>query len=201
MSTKPYGLDNVRAEKAATGTEHGECLRDLWLLTRQTEDRHHEVVELADRCIAYARAGSPCDLDGHSIYPLRKFVNARWTMHSVKEMSGVFAAYVANGFIDVNASLGGTPALTWAILKANLHTSEHLVLHGADVAKATGGDDLVDYMDIHYGFDFAKMPGPQEKAEATARLLAAKMSWDIQRGVRADAPGALPGNHLRRLGI
>lgn len=201
VNSGTYGVDNLRAEKAATGTEHGECLRSLWLMTREPAARHHEVVALAERCIAYANEGSPCELNGQALYPLRKFSNARWNERSAKEMSGVFAAYVANGFINVNASWEGAPALTWAIRRGNLHTCEHLVQHGADLARAADGEEFIAYVAANYGRDFPIPKPPEEKAEAIAKMLAAKMSLDIKSRLGTDVPAATPRRQQRRVGI
>ncbi|MEJ6002587.1 hypothetical protein [Paucibacter soli] len=158
---------------------HGEHFIVLWELTREPESRRDDLERVAQDCIDLANVGVDCLKKGRPHLAIRKFINAFWNDRSVDTMARVFKAYVDTGIIDVDQALDGELALAGAILNGNIHTAEHLVLHGASTV-GQDGQCLIDLARTHFGRDSIFKAPPEDQEKAAARLLAASLKHQIQ---------------------
>lgn len=212
----PAAVHTIRFQHLfSLATKFGPDAEDMALMT-----------ELSAACIDFAKRGIGCAHE-HEDYIMVMFASRIWGRDErvCALMADVFKAYVDARLAimdkpmetpkEWNGELNGVYPLAHAVLNANLPCAEALIVNGADMSPL-GAVDLVQSVMLTYGLQsgFAGDRTPTVRSEAAARLMAAKMSRDIQAQGRdskaadsvgldpvgLDAAPAAPGRQ-RRMGI
>lgn len=191
---------------------HAKLLYVLFDLALESKVDPEKVTSFANGCIEFARRGDPCHLGDIKDAAVLKFINCSWGQHQVvhEALARVFDAYVQLGVIQLSKRLDKITKSNWgnmhplpqAILKGNMDTAERMVLHGAVVLERAGGEilDMGKYAMRVYGIHDSNnvARGPDGRARAAARLVAASMSRGIGLHLGGDgvSQGAGPGHDV-----
>lgn len=185
---------------------HGECLEELWDLSRSYDRNRTDFISLAHYCMGLADSGVPCELRGITDYAAVKFTAAMWSDKVADTMAAVFEAYVKFGYIKVSEPLvanddspnshyrkmAGQLPLVVCVRNGNIHSAEQFVIHGASTDISVDGKDFFSFVQAAYGTSSFTTPSLDERHGAAARLLEAAMGRHIGAAKSTPARPAPP---------